>query len=218
MILGFIIGISVLAIIMHVVLNAYGKTRPVEVNVKKELEKVIEDYKMNTLVKEGSSLKPCYDYDKDQVEIREGQTTKHLAEGFHELGHAIDAYKKNSLEKEYGILSGILFYIMKYSLPLAIFFHSIVAGAKIDHIGLVIFTYVLIGLSVFFTTVTLLEEIKATSYAKKEIKKRLTLNKEQLSRINATFLGGMTSYITLFILSYTTLGFQLFYNFFGIYM
>lgn len=218
MILAIIISISAVAIFLHYYLGWYGGKGTVEIPIKKQVEQIIQEYGWNTIVKEGPSVRPCYNYDADQIEMREGHTTKHLAEAFHELGHAVDAHKKNLLDKEYGIFYGLLFYIMKYSLPLAIFFHAIVAGAEIESLFLAILTYVLIGLSVVFTTITLGEEVRATRYGKIEMKKHILLNSKNMKYVNITLWGGMTSYMVLFLLAYITLGFQLYYDFIGKFM
>lgn len=218
MILAIIIGISILAIFLHYFLGWLGGKGTVDISIKNQIEKVIHENGWNTIVKEGPNVRPCYNYEVDQVEIREGKTTKHLAEAFHELGHAVDAHRKNLLDKDYGVWSGLLFYVMKYSLPLAIFLHSVVAGVQLDYIALSVLTYIFIALSVVFTTITLLEELRATRYGKMELRNNILLSKENWSKVNITLWGGLTSYIVLFLLAYITLGFQLYYEFVGKYM
>ena len=208
MIIAIIIGLGVLGVILHAILQIYSKGLSTNINVKETLEQVIAEKGFRTIVKEGSRIRPAFDYDKDQVEIQSGQTTNHVAQGFHELGHAMDAYKKNQLEKEYGFFWGLLFYALKYSLPLAVFSHALVTGTDMDF--LIIPTYILIIMSLIFTTITLKEEIVASKYAIKTMKEHLTLSVSEWKRVKSALFGGLVSYIILFVMAYLVLGFQLF--------
>lgn len=210
MVLAVILSICFLALISVIPLKMAGNKGTVNVDVKKKLEQAIQDKKYNTIVVTGPKTKPVFNGELDQIGIKEGRTLGHVAEAFHEFGHAIDMYTKNLQDKQYGWWATPLFLILKYSLPLAIFMHAIVSGAMLDNAWLTSFTYVLIVLSLIFTTVTIFEEIRATKYAMKEIKVYFNLTKKELRLIFLKMMSGMVSYITLFLLAYIVLGFQIY--------
>lgn len=210
MVLAVILSICFLALISIIPLKMAGNKGTVDVDVKKKLEQAINDKGYNTIVATGPKVKAQYNYELDQIGMKEGKTLGHVAEAFHEFGHAIDSYTKNLVDKQYGWWAGPVFVILKYSLPLAIFMHAIVSGAMLDNAWLTSITYILIILSLFFTTITIFEEIRATKYAMKEIKNYFPLNKKELRLVFLKMMSGMVSYITLFLLAYIVLGFQIY--------
>lgn len=213
MVLAVILSICFLALIAVVPLSLAGKKGTVNTDVKKKLDQAIKDKGFNTIIETGPKVKPVYNPQLDQIGMKEGKTLGHVAEAFHEFGHAIDAYKKNLLEKEYDAWWATpLFLILKYSLPAAIFVHAVVVGGMLDNIWLTLLTYALIIFSLVFTTVTLFEEIRATKYGLKEIKVYFELSKREMRLIFYKMMSGMISYITLFLLAYITLGFQVYAN------
>lgn len=212
MLIVFILILGFIGIVSHYGIKVFTRGVETDIQVKETLIEVIQAKGYNTSVKEGSRINPAYDYSKDQVEIQSGTSIQHVAQGFHELGHAMDAYNRNLLEKEYGIWSGILFYIMKYSLPIAVFSHALLVGTTMDY--LLIPTYILILLSLVFTTVTLKEEIVASKYAILLMKEKLQLTNNQWGKAKASLFGGLISYLVLILMAYTLLGFQLFNDFY----
>lgn len=216
--LAIVLAISFIGIISIGILKLMSKGGGTYTDIEQKVKKAIDDSGYETIVKVAPSINPQYNYELDQISMREGTTVQHLAECFHEFGHAVDAYKKNILAKEYGVWHGLLFYIMKYSLPASIFVHILLASGTFENTYVTAFTYILILLSLIFSTTTLMEEIRATKYGLTELGKHYSLTKKDCSLVYRRMASGMMSYITIIVLSYTTLAMQLYFDFIGQYL
>lgn len=212
MLIALIVILGFIGIVSHYIIKFGTRGASLDLSVTESLQGVLTSKSMNTSIKQSSRLNPAYDYDKDQIEIQPGDTAQHLAQGFHELGHAIDAYNRNLIGKEYGFLSGVLFYTMKYSLPVAVFLHALMIGLDLTYLQIP--TYFFIALSLIFTTVTLKEEVVASKYALQIIHQHLNVDKRVLGKVKLSLFGGFISYIVLFVMSLMLLGFQLFNDFY----
>lgn len=217
--LAIILGLSVLTLLIVGILKLLIKKDIVAVDIEKVLRKALQDKGYETILKIEAGASPSYDYQLDQIEMREGNTVKHLAECFHEFGHAIDGYNKNIHSKNYdGIFYSLLFYIMKYSVPVGLFLMMLATSGAVDNLALTISSYAFLILAVIFTTATLKEEITATKLALIEIKKHFKLSKKEMKLVKLTLAEGMTSYLALIILAYVGLGLQILYTFVGQYL
>lgn len=176
--------------------------------VESFLEKAIKDQEMNTLLRIAPKTKSAYDGMKDIIELRNKNDFETLVEGFHEFGHAVDLYKRNLMDKFNGAIWGVLFYLFKYSIPLGIFFHSLYINVEllgIDSLSLEfnVLTFLFYGMSLLFSTLTLKEEIIASSYALKFMPKVVDLSEDKIHTAKMILAKGLTSYIFIFIISVT---------------
>lgn len=178
------------------------------------LEKAIKDQEMNTLLRIAPKTKSAYDGMKDIIELRNKNDFETLVEGFHEFGHAVDLYKRNLMDKYNGAIWGVIFYLFKYSIPLGVFFHSIyinIEMLEIDSLSLEfnVLTFLFYGMGLFFSILTLKEEIIASSYALKFMPKIVDLSEEKVHTAKMILAKGLTSYIFIFIIAITLFTYHL---------
>ena len=178
-------------------IDNYSKKIPLNVDFEKVVLDIIQEKGLNVKLKIKEGLKACYDYENKEISVSKGSSVKHLSEIFHELGHAID--DKQSEKKKFTIISTLLFYFFKYSLPLAVVLY--IFQTQLYMYNLIIPTFVFITASCFFFTVCLIEEIKASKIGYALIKQYLNLDNKILKKVRICLHNALNSYIVLFIFS-----------------
>lgn len=137
-----------------------------------------------------------YDSEKNVIYIQNKDSIYDVFASFHELGHAID-FKKYEGKKYYWYHT-VLFYTMKYSVILSGFllFYKLTQFKDMLILPLV-FTL----LANIFFIITLKEEIVASKYGLKELRKYVKLTKKENRLVKLALYNGLSSYILLLFIS-----------------
>ena len=202
-----IVIICLITLFIHLIIDNYSKKIPLNIDVEKTVKRVISNKKLRVKLRIEKGLKAAYDYEKREITVSEGSSVKHVAEVFHELGHAIE--DKNTKEHKFSVWQNLLFYLFKYSLPLAVVLHVLQVRLWLDY--LTIPTFIFIGLSIWFFTSCLIEEVKASKKGYELIKKNVTNDLKILKSIRLCLYNGLNSYIMLFVVSIMILVSQIIY-------
>lgn len=204
-----VVSICILVIVLDRILNFYTRKFTTNIDIIEKLKEAIQEEDLTTVLNIKKGNKPSYDYMDNQINISEGKTTRHIAEAFHELGHAIDAKGTNI---KYGPFSSLFYLILKYSLPISVVLYVVQTQLEMD--VLIVPTYIFMAFGLWFVFGTLREEIVATKNALKVMDKHLSLTKQDKKVVNIALFNGMLSYLTLCILMLILTGSQIYYTFF----
>lgn len=207
-IIFIIILISSLMILFYISVSFIAKRCKIDIDVEKELFQKINELNLNTKIKIKKKAKPCYDLQKNEIEINEGNNIKCLSEAFHELGHAfynkfyafkiykknnnyIKYFEKNQDEEIYcSFIINLLFQRgIIFSMILTLF------GINLEFKILCILGLILSIISLFLYTINLWEEIKASMIASEIIKHEKYLNSKQQIILWFSFKSALCTYL-----------------------
>lgn len=200
-----IVSLCILSIVVFTFVNMFFGKINTNIDLEKYLINIASDKKLNIKLLFKEKTKPYYDCAAKEMLISKGNKIKNIAEGFHELGHAIDDFNTKD-QKTFSTLSYI---IMKYSIAVAIvlyYFQEIYVKSYIPFITL-LFCFV----SIFFFSIVLKEEITATKYGLIELKKCTLLTNKLIKLVKICMFNALLTYFALFSISIVITGYQLIY-------
>lgn len=196
-IINLIIIICIITLFIHLIINGYSKKVNIDVEIEKIVKQIIEKKKLCVQLKMEDGLQAMYDHEKKEITVSKGSTLKHVAEVFHELGHAI--VDKDSKVQKFSVWQNILYYLCKYSFPLAVVLYIMQIKLWMDYLMIPIF--ILLALSLFFFTYCVIDEIKASKIGYELIKQNIIKDPKILRKVRICLYNGFNSYLMLLIVS-----------------
>lgn len=200
-----IVSLCIISIVIFTFINMFfGKTKT-DIDLEKYLINVISEKKLNIKLLFKEKTKPYYDCITKEMLISKGNKIKNIAEGFHELGHAIDDF--NTKEQE--TFSTLSYLIMKYSIAMAIVLYYLQKLYTKNYIPFI--TLLFCFISIFFFSVVLKEEITATKYGLLELENCKLLTHKLIKLVKICMYNALLTYFILFFISIIITGYQLIY-------
>lgn len=189
-----IIFIALLSAFIHFYTSMkYGK-KQVDVNTVSLLREIVAKDELGIFI-DVKDESPYYDSSKKVIVMPDKKTIFGMVSGFHELGHVYD-----DLEKDYeGSYSVLFYYVMKYSILLAILGYYAFLLMQTLYLGLLAVVFSLI--SFYFFVVVIREEFGATKHAKRLMKEYLSLDKTTENHAYYCMYGALSTYISLYIMA-----------------
>ncbi|QUH21871.1 zinc metallopeptidase [Alkaliphilus sp. B6464] len=201
-----IVSICIMSIVTFTIINSYFNKIETNINLQDILQSLFLERNLDVKLLIKEKTRPYYDCGSKEMMISKGNTVKNIAEGFHELGHAIDDHNT----KDQGLYSNLSYLIMKYSITMALILYYM-QPMFVENKLLPCVVFAFCGISIFFFSVLLKEEIVATKYALKILSDTKILNGRLFRNTQTCLYNALTTYMVLLLISIIITVYQLIY-------